>query len=126
MAQLDRSRPLAARHCATWNVLWTWRPPRVAWAGRQQRSKPDLDAGGSTLRSYEERPREPPRESNTVPRPWNAHRDRQPTMQTVGGGIIWGGAGPPPPGKQKPPQQTFFPPATRAPSGYCNEQMSMH
>ena len=101
-------------------------PPRVAWAGRQQRSKPDLDAGGSTLRSYEERPREPSRESNTVPRPWNAHRDRQPTMQTVGGGIIWGGAGPPPPGKQKPPQQTFFPPATRAPSGYCNEQMSMH
>ena len=104
-------------------------PPRVVWTGREQRSKPDLDAGGSTLRSFEERPRERPREHNACPRPYNAFRDRQPTLQTVGGGTIWGGAGPPPPGKQKPPQQTFFPPATRAPSGYSNaqhEQMSMH
>ena len=100
-------------------------PPRVAWMGREQRIMPDPDAGGSTLRSFEERPRE----HNACPRPYNAFRDRQPTMQSVGGGTIWGGAGPPPPGKQKPPQQTFFPPATRAPSGYSNtlrEQMSMH
>ena len=107
-------------------------PPRVAWTGwtgREARSLPDLDAGGSTLRSFEERPRERPREHNTCARPYNAFRDRQPTMQSVGGGTIWGGSGPPPPGKQKAPQQTFFPPATRAPSGYSNaqrEQMSMH
>ena len=104
-------------------------PPRVAWMGREQRSMPDPDAGGSTLRSFEERPRERPREHNACPRPYNAFRDRQPTMQSVGGGTIWGGAGPPPPGKQKPPQQTFFPPATRAPSGHSyaqREQMSMH
>ena len=29
---LELPGPLSAHHCATWNVLWTWRPPRVAWA----------------------------------------------------------------------------------------------
>ena len=29
---LELPASLGRRHCATWNVLWTWRPPRVAWA----------------------------------------------------------------------------------------------
>ena len=28
---LELPRALAARDGGTWNLLWTWRPPRVAW-----------------------------------------------------------------------------------------------
>ena len=109
-------------------------PAAARTPGRAVRSTPSTPPRG--LSSFEERgvpepprSREPPREHNALPRPYNAFRDQQPTGTSVGGGTIWGGAGPPPPGKQKPPQQTFFPPATRAPSGYSSalrDQMSMH